>query len=342
MDEQYVLLSGYASDLGGSTGLATTAAPAVPRTVGRVKYDGTIDTSTGLTDMSSANNVRSATSTNGTDIWVGGASGSSGGVHYTTLGATTSTQLFTTIPKGVRQVNIFGGQLYFDSNATGLLNVSAVGAGTPTTGGQSGTELPGLSDSAGNDGYCFVDLGDGHGLATLYVANDTLGEILKYALVSGSWTASGTITAAGVHGVTGVVGGSDVTLYATGTTGTDGTLYSFTDSTGINGTVSGTATTLVTAPSNQAFRGVALAPVGAVTPTPTATATPNLTPIPCMGDCNHDGTITVDELLTGVNIALSTVPLDQCPEFDCDHTQSVTIDCLILAVNEMLDGCTAH
>ncbi|MFI5365205.1 MAG: hypothetical protein ACHQ4J_06240 [Candidatus Binatia bacterium] len=270
-DGQYVLLTGYASDLGGSTALATTAAAAVPRTVGRVKYDGTIDTSTGLTDMSSKNNVRSATSTDGTDIWVGGASGSSGGVHYTTLGSTTSTQLFSTIPKGVRQVNIFGGQLYFDSNATGLLNVSAVGVGTPTTGGQSGTELPGLSDVAGNDGYFFVDLGDGHGLATLYVANDSLGQILKYALVSGSWTASGTISAAGVHGVTGVVSGTDVTLYATGTTGTDGTLYSFTDTTGYDGTVSGTTTTLATPSANEAFRGVALAPVAIGAPTATNT-----------------------------------------------------------------------
>ena len=259
-DGQYLLLTGYATTLDGSTALATTAATAVPRTVGRVKYDGTIDTSTALTDMSSANNVRSATSTNGTDLWVGGGSSTSGGVHYTTLGSTTSTQLFSTIPKGVRQANIFGGQLYFDSNATGLLNVSAVGVGTPITGGQTGTELPGLPDIAGNDGYFFADLGDGNGLATLYVANDSLGEILKYSLVSGSWTASGTITAAGVHGVTGVVSGGTVTLYATGTTGTDGTLYSFTDSTGYDGTVSGTATTLATAAANEAFRGVALAP----------------------------------------------------------------------------------
>jgi hypothetical protein len=272
-DGQYVLLTGYASNLGGSTALATTAATAVPRTVGRVKFDGTIDTTTALTDMSSANNVRSATSTTGTDIWVGGASSTSGGVHYTTLGATTSTQLFTTIPKGVRQVNIFGDQLYFDSNATGLLNVSAVGVGVPTTGGQTGTELPGLADTAGNDGYFFADLGDGHGLATLYVANDSLGEILKYALVSGSWTASGTITAAGVHGVTGVVSGGSVTLYATGTTGSDGTLYSFTDTTGYDGMVSGAAATVATAPANKSFRGVALAPVGLNPPTPTRTGT---------------------------------------------------------------------
>ena len=42
-------------------------------------------------------------------------------------------------------------------------------------------------------------------------------------------------------------------------------------------------------------------------PTPTPTAAP--TPIPplCIGDCNGDGTVTVDELITGVNMALGTI-----------------------------------
>ena len=273
-DERYIMLTGYGADLGGAAALPSTTGTTVPRVVGRVKYDGTIDTSTALSDFSNANNPRSATSTNGTDIWVGGAGKTDGGVHYTTLGATTSTQLFASIPKGVRQVNIFGGQLYFDSNATGFLNVSAIGSGTPTTGGQIGSELAGLPDSAGNDGYFFADLGDGHGVATLYVANDSQGAILKYSLVDGSWSAQGTITAASVHGVTGVVSSGSVTLYATGTAGTDGYLYSFTDTTGYNVSVSGTAATLAIAPANEAFRGLALAPLAATVPTPTGAPTP--------------------------------------------------------------------
>jgi hypothetical protein len=352
---QYVLLTGYASNLGGSTALATTAATAVPRTVGRVKFDGTIDTSTALTDVSNANNPRSATSTDGVDIWVGGASGSSGGVHYTTLGSTTSTQLFSTIPKGVRQANIFGGQLYFDSNAAGLLNVSAVGVGTPTTGGQTGTELPGLADIAGNDGYFFADLGGGHGLATLYVANDGLGEILKYSLVSGSWTTSGTITAAGVHGVTGVVSGSSVTLHATGTTGTDGTLYSFTDTTGYDGIVSGMATILATAAANEAFRGVALAPVSPAGPTQTPTATPRPSVTPSVtrtptrtGTATHTpfgaptatktATPTTTGTLTGTPTNTFTPTDTPTPTplpctGDCDGSGDVTVNELIVMVN---------
>ena len=52
------------------------------------------------------------------------------------------------------------------------------------------------------------------------------------------------------------------------------------------------------------------------TPTPTATATPTHsgaapTPVsgPCIGDCNSDGQVTVDEILTMVNIALGNAPL---------------------------------
>jgi hypothetical protein len=277
-NQRYIMLIGYGADLGGAVALPTTAAATVPRVVGRVKYDGTIDTSTALSDVSNANNPRSAFSTDGTNIWVGGASGSSGGVHFATLGSTTSTQLLATVPKGVRQAAIFGGQLYFDSNATGFLNISAIGSGAPTTGGQTATELPGLADMAGNDAYFFVDLGDGHGFATLYVANDSLGEVLKYTLLSGTWTAEGSITALGAHGVVATVntGTHAVTLYVTQTTGTDGTLSTFTDSTGFGGSVAGTATTLATAAANEVFLGVALAPVSAgdATPTPTATTTP--------------------------------------------------------------------
>ncbi|MFI5395210.1 MAG: hypothetical protein ACHQ9S_06710 [Candidatus Binatia bacterium] len=79
------------------------------------------------------------------------------------------------------------------------------------------------------------------------------------------------------------------------------------------------------------------------TPTngPTASVTPTATTVhvACIGDCNHSGTVTVDELITGANIALGTVPLDQCPAFDCNGNGHVTVDCLLTAVNAALNGC---
>lgn len=49
-------------------------------------------------------------------------------------------------------------------------------------------------------------------------------------------------------------------------------LLGATDSSGLGGTASGTAATLATAPANEAFRGVAFAPV--TTPTPVVPEAP--------------------------------------------------------------------
>jgi hypothetical protein len=270
-DGQYLLLTGYGRDLGGSGSISSTTAAAVPRVVGRVRFDGTADTSTALGDFADANNPRSATSTDGTDLWVAGASGATGGVRYTTLGSTTSTQL-STDSTNVRQVLVFGGQLYMSTQNGTTIRIGAVGSGLPTTAGQSIVNLPGVPLTIVPNGYFFADLPGG---TVLYVADDTTGggQIQKYSLVSGTWTANGTIAAAMVRAVVGIVNGSTVDLYGTtsGAAGTTGTLYGFADTTGFNGSVSATATTLATAPAKEAFRGIALAPVEAPSPTPTDT-----------------------------------------------------------------------
>ena len=69
--------------------------------------------------------------------------------------------------------------------------------------------------------------------------------------------------------------------------------------------------------------------------------TPTAPPSPCVGDCDQSGTVTVDELIKGVNIALGILPLAQCPQFDCNSNGQVTIDCLVKAVNAALNGCVA-
>jgi len=82
-------------------------------------------------------------------------------------------------------------------------------------------------------------------------------------------------------------------------------------------------------------------------PTPTPTSTPTSTPtgpppMPtsgCTGDCDGDASITIDELLQGVNIALGSVGLEQCPSFDSNNDGFVTIDEVLQAVHGALDGC---
>ena len=69
--------------------------------------------------------------------------------------------------------------------------------------------------------------------------------------------------------------------------------------------------------------------------TPTAT----VTPIPCVGDCDANGEITVDELVIGANIALGVASVAECPAFDCGHDGRVTVACLVQAVDHALTGC---
>jgi hypothetical protein len=59
----------------------------------------------------------------------------------------------------------------------------------------------------------------------------------------------------------------------------------------------------------------------------------------CAGDCNHDDRVAVDELVTGVNMALGTMPIDRCPDLDADGDGDVAVAELIAAVNNALAGC---
>ena len=61
----------------------------------------------------------------------------------------------------------------------------------------------------------------------------------------------------------------------------------------------------------------------------------------CTGDCNGDGTVAINELITGVNIALGSAQVSSCPSFDVNSDGTVAINELIAAVNNALNGCTA-
>lgn len=255
-DGQYVVFSGYDAALGAAS-IATSTSATVPRVIGRVAANATIDTTTALTDAISGGNPRSAASTNGTDLWISGTS-SGGGIRYATLGATTSTNLVAT-PTNLRALGIFGGQLYISSGA-GTIHLATVGTGTPTTAGQTLTALPGFPTAGSQNGFFFADLNAGvPGLDTLYVVDDTgsTANILKYSLVGGTWTANGAIGLASARGLTGSVSGTAVTLYITART----TLRTLTDTSGYNATITGSLTTLATAATNTAMQGVAFVPV---------------------------------------------------------------------------------
>lgn len=57
----------------------------------------------------------------------------------------------------------------------------------------------------------------------------------------------------------------------------------------------------------------------------------------CIGDCDGDGTITVDEIVILVNIAIGNAPVQACPGIG----ETVEIDTIVAAVGDALQGCDA-
>ena len=59
----------------------------------------------------------------------------------------------------------------------------------------------------------------------------------------------------------------------------------------------------------------------------------------CAGDCNGDGSVTVEELITGVRIALGLLPLSDCSPFDVDGDGTVGVEEIVRAVSDALGLC---
>jgi hypothetical protein len=76
-------------------------------------------------------------------------------------------------------------------------------------------------------------------------------------------------------------------------------------------------------------------PDGSPTPTPTSEPTPQA----CTGDCNDDVTVTINELVVCVNMALGSS--DACHACDANGDGAVTINEIIAAVSAALSGCTS-
>jgi hypothetical protein len=274
----YVTLAGYGVVPGTSSvkGRTTSAAN---RVVGRVSGNGTVDTTTAFTtDASlSGDNVRSATTVDGTRFWVAGAgTTTTGGVWVIDFSAATGTQIFQT-PKSPRALSVVSDQLY----GTGAISPSGspnpmvytVGSGTPTM-AATPTILPGMLTTGAESFFSFVFFdrdGTVPGLDTLYVADENdptgTGGIQKWKFNGTTWSLATTFTnglngtTLGVRGLAGKVVAGTVMLVATTAADDAAThvsnnvvLYQDDD---INPVVQ---VVLATSPTDTIYRGVALAP----------------------------------------------------------------------------------
>jgi hypothetical protein len=288
--------------------------------IGRTDMNGNIDTTTALSDAYSAGNIRSATSDDGTHFWTAGTSAAGAGVRYVaSLGATTSTQLSTTITN-TRVVRIQNGQLYVSSATGTFQGISAVGSGVPTTSGQTIALLPGFPTAAGPSSYDYF-FADAN---TLYVADDRTngsGGIQKWTLSGGTWTLAYTLAVnatTGCRGLTGDVTSGQNVLYATSVPGAGPIQVVTVTDTGAGSLF----TPLVTAATNTAFRGIRHLPtpcVGAhIAQDPTDVAV-------CLGSAAAFTVTAGGDAPFTYQWRLNTVPLSDGGDVSGAHTKTLTI-----------------
>jgi hypothetical protein len=230
---QYLMFAGYHGEVGeGTSGKR--------KIIGRVDLLGndSYDAIYGSGTTAAGAAIRTAASQTGNEYWFGMTNAAVGVSHRTWEGppgddgddpGVASTLINAQNP---RRLEIFNGQLYVSSAATGVFGVATVGSGTPTSAGAV-TVLPGMPTTTGPSpvDFFFADAN------TLYVADDrtsTSGGLQKWAFDSGSgnWmlvytknidTTNDTIDN-GLRGLTGSVDAlGNVTLFGTSTFGTNAT-----------------------------------------------------------------------------------------------------------------------
>jgi hypothetical protein len=235
--------------------------------VGTMSFNGTLDLNVMNATAYDAQNIRSAYTDNGTDLWTAGnanATVANSSVMYTLNGSGIDTGL--NVGGNTRVINAFGGQLYGSTETGSASRVQTYGTGEPTTGPVTVGNMTGLPTTGNGTAFVMFDLNGSSTPNVLYLANDNdaAAAVLKYSLVGGTWTADGSVsfTGNGCYGITGEeITNSSVTLYGTYNTGSGaGELFTFTDSTGYDSTMSGSVSILALAPANTTFDGVAFVP----------------------------------------------------------------------------------
>lgn len=257
---EYLTLMGYGvnansynstQDVGGTgTALAQSSSSSVPRVVALIGANGSVNTTTALTNVFNGNNPRSAWTQNGTSFYVSGQGTSgdtTGGVFTATLGAHTATQLTgaDTVSNGVpanqdtRVVQQYNGQTYvsIDSkqgsghNRAGIFTIASNGTLTALPGMTTGkVTLNGSNGNSVNHSSGSVDISpDGFFFAnadTLYVADtgspkigSTLGDggLQKWSLTgsgnSATWVLDYTLSS-GLNLVANTAASGSTGLYA--------------------------------------------------------------------------------------------------------------------------------
>jgi hypothetical protein len=234
-----------------ATGVSGTPGTTVYRVIGTVGLSGVADTTSFAVTDSGSTAVRSATSTDGSSLFY---LGTASGVRYIASPGTAATSTLID-SRNSRQVLLNGPKLFASNGSTGVTGKIQDYGNLPTTTTTANPDVV-LATADAVNGFLFLDQSTSEaGDDTIYALSTVEGLLRKYSLVGGVWTANGSI-ATGALNLTGYADSDGAHLFLTSSS----TLYSELDASGYNATITGSLTTLATAASNEAFRGISVVP----------------------------------------------------------------------------------
>ena len=227
------------------------------------------------------NNFRSMIATGANTFYASGTGSgtpSTGGLWYANNGSFTQiSSTATGQPTNMRNVEIYGGNLYTSSAASTGNGVWQIGTGLATTAGQTSTLLINAGTGASTYGFVLFDTNSDGTNDLAYLADDRStagGGLQKWVLTGGTWTnswsvlvdatgATSTTAGTGFAGIRGLTGTWDALngaqLFATTTETSNNRVIAFSDI----GTTPTSFTNVASAGTNYVFRGVDLTAVPA-------------------------------------------------------------------------------
>lgn len=257
-DGQTILVAGYDAPVG-TASIAGSSSATYPRVIGRVGVSGIVDSTTSNASNNN-NNFRSATSASLKGVETNLSVGGTDGVQATTEGQSVSTTYATPAAANTRVIHVYAGQTFVSGSSTG----SVTGVGVVINGvitqlsGVSAANAYGFGLARTGVGPTYVVNGVDTRADTIFVADATNG-LVKYVYQgNNAWASAGNPVPGTFYGLAVRAASAGTEIYVT----TPSALDRIADAGTTTATASqpGALTTLATAGTNRAFRGVAFTP----------------------------------------------------------------------------------
>jgi hypothetical protein len=269
---QYLVLGGYNTAIPVSTGVAASTAMAVPRAVVTIDGNGNYAMPIANTNVESASNLRGAVFDGTNNFWVdgptNGPAANVGGVFYVgTPGSQVATLVGRTGTGNERCLNIYNNTLYVGTGSVnhGIYAITGPSSPPPPTGSPTNPPAPLIAMNSSSSPYDFIFNSASN---ICYVADSSLGGIVKFTNGASGWVSNYTLSAftsgaaasgTNAEGVTADFTQNPPVIYATTTEAAGNRLISIVDS-----GPAASATLLATATSSSSgsnyFRGVRFVP----------------------------------------------------------------------------------